>query len=103
MTTTPPTGPAWSVRAEYASISSPLCPVIVTLSASIASYIRCLPRVVCSRHHAFTGPRLRYRREVKDFRRDLCRCRRPLSQLTWGDMTCDRHHTCCSVADHRLP
>src|SRR6266567_4438340 len=43
MTTTPPTGPAWSVRAEYASIASPLCPVIVTVSASIASYIRCPP------------------------------------------------------------
>src|SRR6266702_2232135 len=43
MTTTPPTGPAWSVRAEYASISSPLCPVTVTVSASIASYIRCSP------------------------------------------------------------
>src|SRR5207237_5301099 len=43
MTTTPPTGPACSVRAEYASIASPLCPVIVTVSASIASYIRCPP------------------------------------------------------------
>src|SRR6476659_4503991 len=43
MTTTPPTGPAWSVRAEYASIASPLYPVIVTVSASIASYIRCPP------------------------------------------------------------
>src|SRR5947208_2603840 len=43
MTTTPPTGPAWSVRAEYASIASPLCPVTVTVSASIASYIRCPP------------------------------------------------------------
>src|SRR5580765_3831115 len=43
MTTTPPTGPGWSVRAEYASISSPLSPAIVTVSASIASYIRCPP------------------------------------------------------------
>ena len=75
MTTTPPTGPAWSVRAEYASISSPLWPVIVTVSASIASYIAVLSRVVYSRQHDFTGQPMWVRPAVKDFRHDLCRCR----------------------------
>src|SRR5712691_2581372 len=69
MTTTPPTGPAWSVRAEYASISSPLCPVIVTLSASIASYIA-RPFSSLWPHHDFTGPPGRREPGVKDFRHD---------------------------------
>src|SRR6476469_980125 len=39
ITTTPPRGPPSSGRARYASISSPPCPAIVTVSALIASLI----------------------------------------------------------------